>query len=518
MAQDLTTYTEVDPATDLTVTTSRVTASTLARNVDAYLYRDFGTNYFAADFTVYADFSITTGNSGAGIVPIIAFTNTLNDLKGIRDALGDELHCTLFNNGALYQIYIGVSDSIGILTDSIDISLNTIYYIKFYRDESVGTYGTLYLKLYTSSANRDSDTGAITRSITLRSNIDFRYFLAMQSYNDGTTAYLNGYVENIDKIDPLRIAVSPLTGAFSIPAPILEFPTFVTPSSLTGAFTLPAPTIVSSIKVLPDPLTATFFIPTHVAGLGIVAVDPLTATFTMPAVTVTLPAIVTVNPLTGTFYILDPYVVASQKSILFGAYNFPNGKTMSYKIVDDTEAIIQDWTTTGVVETVVDATANKSIYSVRTNKINENFQGKIMWKTSDATPLTAVEIINIYSSYVDILQNRVTAQRATNLDDIPTRLAAADYTAPDNAGIAALPTLAEMLAGGVAKESTLATAQADITSVLNYAIAMSKWKNNKLARTVAGTTETWVLYDDDSTTPLLTWTNNISTRVRTKAT
>ena len=102
--------------------------------------------------------------------------------------------------------------------------------------------------------------------------------------------------------------------------------------------------------------------------------------------------------------------------------------------------------------------------------------------------------------------------------NVASRFAAASYTAPDNAGIAALPLLSEMLAGGVAKESTLATAQTDITSVLNYAIAMSKWKNNKLARTVAGTTETWVLYDDDSTTPMLTWTNNISTRVRTKAT
>lgn len=86
-----------------------------------------------------------------------------------------------------------------------------------------------------------------------------------------------------------------------------------------------------------------------------------------------------------------------------------------------------------------------------------------------------------------------------------TRLAAADFIAPDNAGITQI-------------QADIATAQTDITSVLNYAIAMSKWKNNKLARTVAGTTETWVLYDDDSTTPLLTWTNNTSTRVRTKAT
>lgn len=101
---------------------------------------------------------------------------------------------------------------------------------------------------------------------------------------------------------------------------------------------------------------------------------------------------------------------------------------------------------------------------------------------------------------------------------ISSRLAAADYTAPDNAGIAALPTLAEMLAGGVAKESTLTAIQTDITSLLTHSIAMSKWKNNKLAKTGAvGAVETWVLYDDDSVTPLLTWSHDTSTSARAKA-
>lgn len=72
-----------------------------------------------------------------------------------------------------------------------------------------------------------------------------------------------------------------------------------------------------------------------------------------------------------------------------------------------------------------------------------------------------------------------------------TRLASAAYVAPDNAGI---------------------------TSLLAHAVSMSKWKNNKLARTsAAGTVETWVLYDDDGTTPLLTWTHDTSTRTREKA-
>ncbi|MBI2400772.1 MAG: hypothetical protein HYV23_06925 [Deltaproteobacteria bacterium] len=72
-----------------------------------------------------------------------------------------------------------------------------------------------------------------------------------------------------------------------------------------------------------------------------------------------------------------------------------------------------------------------------------------------------------------------------------TRLASAAYVVPDNAGI---------------------------MSLLAHAVSMSKWKNNKLARTAAvGRVETWVLYDDDGQTPLLTWTHDTSTMTREKA-
>ncbi|MCC6503470.1 MAG: hypothetical protein IT362_10085 [Deltaproteobacteria bacterium] len=72
-----------------------------------------------------------------------------------------------------------------------------------------------------------------------------------------------------------------------------------------------------------------------------------------------------------------------------------------------------------------------------------------------------------------------------------TRLSASSYVRPDNEGI---------------------------SSLLSHAVAMSKWKNNKLGRThVAGKVETWVLYDDDGATPLLTWTHDTSTRTRNRA-
>lgn len=77
-------------------------------------------------------------------------------------------------------------------------------------------------------------------------------------------------------------------------------------------------------------------------------------------------------------------------------------------------------------------------------------------------------------------------------DLVLTRLASESYTPPDNAGVASIRALVR---------------------------GVEKWKNNRLARTqVAGSVETWVLYDDDSVTPLLTWTNDTSTRTRTKAT
>lgn len=107
------------------------------------------------------------------------------------------------------------------------------------------------------------------------------------------------------------------------------------------------------------------------------------------------------------------------------------------------------------------------------------------------------------TSSANLSTSAITMQ--TLLDAILTRLAAVDFIAPDNSGIAA-------------NGAAITAMQEDVNSLITYAISMSKWKNNKLARaSVVGTVETWVLYDDDNTTPLLTWTHDTSTKVRGKA-
>lgn len=57
--EDLTTYTEVDPSSDLTVTSNLIAFDTMRRDVAAGVYKDFGVSYFTGDFEFTFDFDFT---------------------------------------------------------------------------------------------------------------------------------------------------------------------------------------------------------------------------------------------------------------------------------------------------------------------------------------------------------------------------------------------------------------------------------------------------------------------------
>lgn len=86
---------------------------------------------------------------------------------------------------------------------------------------------------------------------------------------------------------------------------------------------------------------------------------------------------------------------------------------------------------------------------------------------------------------------------------VSSRLASASYTAPDNAGIAALPLLS------VIEGSTVLAKQTKLDFI-------EKWILNKLVESSDGTTVT--LYGDDGVTPLKTWAYSSTTKTRSKAT
>lgn len=192
--ENLTTYTEVDTSSRLTVTSSRSTFSNLDRNVTAYLYNDFGAGYFSADISVDFDFTITASNP-SGYVEVLGVNNQIGDANSRTDALS----CSVFNNSGTLQLRIVEADGGTTHVSATNISQGTPYYCRLTRDESVGTYGTATLYVALSAANRSSGVWSATLPITLHSSKkDFRYLYPTAGLNTALAGSLvSGYVENV---------------------------------------------------------------------------------------------------------------------------------------------------------------------------------------------------------------------------------------------------------------------------------------------------------------------------------
>jgi len=196
--EDFTTYTEVDPNSHITKTASKITWAGLSAVEDAYVYKDYGANYFSGDFTHLITVKLTAATED-GRAYFWALTNAVDDMKGIDDAGGSYLAVFFIKEPVNYTIYIEECNSGSISQDSSIISLNTPYYLKIVRDESVGTYGTLYCYIYSDEART---TLLDTISQTLKtSKKDYRYLFATNTRNSGTAGRtVSGYCENLYRI------------------------------------------------------------------------------------------------------------------------------------------------------------------------------------------------------------------------------------------------------------------------------------------------------------------------------
>ncbi len=163
----------------------------------------------------------------------------------------------------------------------------------------------------------------------------------------------------------------------------------------------------------------------------------------------------------------------TEKTLKKEVHGFPPGQTVEYRLsscpAGGPEVLIQDWTSDGVEEKTLSSLS--SDYLVWVSPIAH---GRINWRIGSF--FDASESWSSFESNNDVA------------------------------------------ASTLATAASLSSMQTEVNSLVTYAVAMSKWKNNKLARiNVAGTFETWVLYDDDNSTPLLTWTHDGSCKTRHRA-
>jgi len=197
--ENFTTYTEVDPNSKIAKTATRITFTNLKVKEDAYVYKDFGVDYFSGDFT--AEFEIwVTGTPSAGpITMYFSLANLVDDAYGIVTANSDALWIevrVISNPPPLIRLGV-IEVKAGALTRSAEygLTVNTSYYLKVVRDESVGTHGILYCYVYSDPARINL---LKTLAKTLGVKTDFRYLYALQSWNVAQNYGMSGWMEDLE--------------------------------------------------------------------------------------------------------------------------------------------------------------------------------------------------------------------------------------------------------------------------------------------------------------------------------
>ncbi len=202
--ENFTTYTEEDPNTHITVTASRVTVTGLLRNENAYVYKDKTASYFDGDFEHLITAYMTAGTSGGQNV-IWGLANFIGSYSDTTKP--DMLSVLIYHaGGTTYRLILQESMLGTKWSATYDISLDTPYYLKIKRDESVGTYGTIYSYIYSDSARTNL---LQTLTLTLHEKEDFRYIYAGQSMNTAQAFSISGYSENLDLQEAVEKRITP---------------------------------------------------------------------------------------------------------------------------------------------------------------------------------------------------------------------------------------------------------------------------------------------------------------------
>lgn len=192
---DFTTWTEVDGGNDLTVTTNEITINTMIRDVENYVYYDYGIDYWG-DFTniklqVEYDMSDLIQNCHCCV---LGMTNDLNCItlyeKGIANKFWDLNFKYTTANPNNIQI---------ILTDNFDDSndiynapkSDTIIWLIFSRSGNV-----ISIEVYTDEYITLVDT--LTTTLNGDSAVNYRYLHTATSYGGSGTGTWDGWIRNLD--------------------------------------------------------------------------------------------------------------------------------------------------------------------------------------------------------------------------------------------------------------------------------------------------------------------------------
>jgi hypothetical protein len=190
--QDYTGYAEVDTASRLTVAANILTITALDTDEAMQLTYDFGASYFSGDFEHSLNFKVTVGTETESCY-LWGMSDSIANPIGTLITANTDLIALGWTNGAL--ILTERNSTVSTTDTSSALSLAMDYYLRIVRDESVGTYGTLYCYIYT---DREYCELVDTISVTLTELKDWRYLWAASSVGNGAgSTVFTGTIANL---------------------------------------------------------------------------------------------------------------------------------------------------------------------------------------------------------------------------------------------------------------------------------------------------------------------------------
>jgi len=212
--EDYTTYTEVDPNAELTVTAaSIVSAAGAADNPDNYVYFDYGVDHFdesAGDILHTFDYSNDGTNNGKPHPWILG--NTLNDAEFLKKTALDGYAVEIkFKNNAVEVV---LNDYFGEQKTGTKITHANTTTVFGQIDWTSPSSGTLKLSVFTDSGRTTHATNS-PQSLT-GTSVPCRYHFGLNAANKGGDTY-DATSSNIDlneagapaaavKMEPMRVS------------------------------------------------------------------------------------------------------------------------------------------------------------------------------------------------------------------------------------------------------------------------------------------------------------------------
>ena len=190
--------------TNIATTSTRVTVDPITWQENSYLFKAKPASVFNGDFTIDIDAKAIDGGDQNGEGIFWAIANQIGTWQDLIDSSEDALRCVFYEGAANdLKVYLGELDGGTVYQDgSVSLSWDTMYYLRIRRDESVGTYGTVYCDIYPTDADRAAETNVIdSLLVTLHtSKKDFNLlYMAMAHDTDGVAGRdFYGFWENLD--------------------------------------------------------------------------------------------------------------------------------------------------------------------------------------------------------------------------------------------------------------------------------------------------------------------------------